>query len=56
MKMRTGVLIPAISFFLGMSIGFLVSPVRDGIGNHSGNNCGNTIRKEDAPSSKEGKE
>ena len=28
----------SLGFFIGMSIGFLISPIKQGMGNHSGNN------------------
>lgn len=41
MKKTTGILLAFTCFFAGACLGFLLSPVKHGIGNNSGNNCGN---------------
>lgn len=42
MKKSTAAFIAAISCLTGVIIGFLISPVKQGIGNNCGNNSGNT--------------
>ena len=42
MKKSAGILTAIACFFAGMVFGFFISPVKQGIGNNSGNNNGNT--------------
>lgn len=42
MRKATGILTAIACFFAGIVVGFLLSPVKQGIGNYSGNNNGNT--------------
>lgn len=34
---RRGVLLPLLAFFAGVTMGFILSPVKHGMGNNSGN-------------------
>ncbi len=38
MSKKSGILLGLACFFAGMAIGFLVAPVKEGIGNNCGNN------------------
>lgn len=45
MKKRTGFMLSLIFLMLGIIIGFLISPVKQGFGNNNGNNVYNYKNK-----------
>jgi len=38
---KHGVLIPMLTFFIGVTLGFFTAPIKKGIGNNSGNTTHN---------------
>jgi len=47
MDKKTKFLIGAVLFLSGIIIGFFISPIKQGIGNNSGNNITNHYNKEE---------
>lgn len=45
-RKKPGLWAPSLGFFMGMSIGFLISPIKQGMGNNSGNTTNNYYGKE----------
>lgn len=46
MKKREVFIVSALAFFIGVVIGFLISPVKNGFGNNSGNTTNNYYDKD----------
>jgi len=49
-------LAPSLGFFMGMSIGFLISPIKQGMGNYSGNNTTHNYYGKEKPQDQKEKE
>ncbi|BCN32081.1 hypothetical protein [Anaeromicropila herbilytica] len=47
MNKNTGIILAVASFFAGMVCGFFIAPMKQGIGNNSGNNYNYYDKKEE---------
>ena len=55
-RKKPGLWAPSLGFFMGMSIGFLISPIKQGMGNNSGNNTTHNYYGNEKPKDQKDKE
>ena len=55
-RKKPGFWAPSLGFFMGVSIGFLISPIKQGMGNYSGNNTTHNYYGKEKPQDQKEKE